>query len=57
MRVGSWSKCIIFTMDPILFIFFVGGGGRGEEKRGGVRVSDFFYKESKSKKKLFAGWG
>ena len=39
---------------------WLGGGGGGRGGRGrwrGARVSDFFHKESKSKKKLFFFWG
>ena len=36
-----------------------GGGGGGGGVEGGARVSDLFYKESKSKikKKFWVGWG
>ena len=46
-----------FTKNSNLIkIFFLGGEwrrGGGVRKGGGARVSDFFYRESKSKKKYF----
>ena len=57
---------IFLTKDPnrkykkaqkklFFFFFFWGGGGRGQGERG-ARVSEFFNKESKSKK-IFFGRG
>ena len=41
----------------IFSLFFFGGGGGGGGRMGeGARVSDFIYKESKSKKNFFFFW-
>ena len=52
---------IFFTKNPNRFFFFLGGGGggRGELRRGGARVSEFFTKNPNLKierKKIGDGW-
>ena len=49
---GAGVSSVFFTMNPN-FKSFLNGKGAG---MGGTRLSDYFYKESKSKNKI-AGWG
>ena len=51
---GGWAGVseYFFTMNPNLKFFLEVGGGVD-----GARVSDFFYKESKSKKQMGRGMG
>ena len=54
---GDYGKCKIFTKNQVkkksyLCFFGEGGGGVGL----GAKVSDFFYKESKSKIKKWGRW-
>ena len=46
-----------FTKNPNLKFNVFGGGGNGRGRGSVAMVSDFFYKEPKSKKNFFLRWG
>ena len=56
-RVSEFfSKNLNLKKNLFFFFFFLGGGGGGGGG-GGSSVSEFLFKESKSKNRIFLWWG